>query len=110
MASSVRSRGERADLPRDGERDVLPGQKDQKPEDVKSDPIPEAKKEEPAAKDAKVAAVQVLPFDVVTHPGMQVKLHARTFDEKGRLIADNVKDAKWSIARWSTSSRPRRCP
>src|SRR4051812_7052306 len=86
------------------------GKKDAKPEDAKSDPIPEAKKEEPVAKDAKVAAVQVLPYDVVTHPGMQVKLHARTFDEKGRLIADNVKDVKWTIGGLEFEAPPKALP
>jgi outer membrane protein assembly factor BamB len=73
-------------------------------------PVPEAKKEEPAAEDAEVAFVQVLPFDVVTRPGHQVKLRARTFDGKGRLISDDVKDAAWSIGTLEFEAPPKALP
>ena len=79
------------------------GKKDAQPA---SDPIPEAPKEEPVGDGAKVAHVQVLPYDAVIPQGGKLQFRARTFDEKGRLIGE-AKDAQWSIGKLEYEAPPR---
>jgi outer membrane protein assembly factor BamB len=58
--------------------------------------VPALAKEEPADKDAAPAVVQVVPADRVVRAGEKANFKVRTFDDKGRLIAENVK-ADWAI-------------
>src|SRR4051812_5698995 len=63
---------------------------------VASDPIPETiAKEEPADKNAAPAVVQVVPADVLLHPGQKQDFTARAFDNKGRFLKE-VK-GQWSV-------------
>lgn len=55
---------------------------------------------EEAAKQDKIASVQVVPADVVLRPGESVKFAVRTFDANGRLIAEVPGDkVKWEVAK-----------
>ncbi len=65
--------------------------------DVKpsSDPIPAMAQEAAPGADAKPAMVQVIPADVVTHPGQKTHFTVRNFDEKGHLLARSK--AEWSV-------------
>lgn len=58
--------------------------------------IPPAPTEEPAAKDAKPAHVQIFPADIVLAPGGSEELKARAYDDKGRLLGEV--EVKWSLA------------
>lgn len=69
------------------------GPKEIKKQDVQ---VPALPKEDPTDKNAAPAIVQVVPCDVVVRAGEKVSFKVRTFDDKGRLIAENVK-ADWSI-------------
>jgi outer membrane protein assembly factor BamB len=61
-----------------------------------SDPIPKRSEEEKADPKAKAAWLQVVPADVVLHPGESATFQARLFDDKGRFLRE-VK-AEWSVA------------
>ncbi|HYE21646.1 MAG TPA: PQQ-binding-like beta-propeller repeat protein [Tepidisphaeraceae bacterium] len=64
---------------------------------VKQDVKPaELAKEEPADKGAAPAVVQVVPADALVRAGEKATFKVRTFDDKGRLLAENVK-AEWAI-------------
>jgi outer membrane protein assembly factor BamB len=57
--------------------------------------IPAAVKEAPADPDAKPAHLQVLPADVVVHPGEKVTFKVRAFDANGRFLKEA--SAKWAL-------------
>ena len=58
--------------------------------------IPAQPKEATAESGAKPAVVEVVPADVVLHPGEKVNLSVRTFDATGRLLAESKAD-KWEV-------------
>ena len=68
------------------------GNPDSKPT---TETIPDEPKEEPVPKDAAPALVQVVPADLVLHPGQKAHLTARLFDAKGRFISESK--AEWSV-------------
>jgi hypothetical protein len=69
------------------------GKPDQKPQ---ADPIPAWPKE--TAGDQKVAQVQVVPFDIVLHPGKKQAYKVRAFNSKGQLLPDSAaKGAKFAV-------------
>jgi hypothetical protein len=59
-------------------------------------PAPPAEPSTKAEAGAAVAVVQVVPADEVVRAGEKANFKVRTFDEHGRLIAENVK-AEWAI-------------
>jgi outer membrane protein assembly factor BamB len=63
---------------------------------AKADPIPAPVKEPPRDSNSKAAHLQILPADVTLTPGESVKLTARAFDDKGRLIGEAK--GEWSLA------------
>jgi outer membrane protein assembly factor BamB len=77
------------------------------PKEVASDPIP-GQPEEKKGSD-KVALVQVLPYDVVAHPGDKVQLRAKTFNELGQVISTEAKPA-WSIGQLTFIPPPKALP
>ncbi len=62
-----------------GDKNAQPVPPDFVPEPVKEEPLPNLKSIEPAW-------IQVVPADVVLHPGETVTLKAFAFDEKGRAL------------------------
>jgi len=58
--------------------------------------IPEPAKEDPVAKDAKVAHLQVVPGDVVLAPGESATFKVRAFDDGGRFLKE-IPMAEWSL-------------
>ena len=58
--------------------------------------VPALAKEEAADKNAAPAVVQVVPADGWCGRASKAKFKVRTFDDKGRLLAENVK-AEWAI-------------
>jgi outer membrane protein assembly factor BamB len=71
--------------------------------------VPKPPEEEPLPNNAKSqppAWVQVVPFDVVLHPGGNVKLTARGFDAKGRFLGDVT--AKWEVGQVTIPAPPPR--
>jgi outer membrane protein assembly factor BamB len=71
------------------------GPKEAKPQNVE---VPPLASEAPADPKAAPAVVQVVPCDVVLKPGEKATFAVRTYDDKGRLIADHVK-AEWAIGK-----------
>jgi outer membrane protein assembly factor BamB len=67
--------------------------------------------EQPAEKQGtgNIASVQVLPYDVVTRPGDQVKLAARAFNELGQPVETEAQPA-WSIGQLTFIPPPKRLP
>jgi outer membrane protein assembly factor BamB len=58
--------------------------------------VPEIPREEAVDKSATPAVVQVVPADLVVRAGEKASFKVRTFDAKGRLLAEGVQ-ADWSI-------------
>src|SRR5256885_12819663 len=76
---------------------------------VASDPIPNTiGTEEPADKKAAPAVIQVVPNDVLLHPGQKQEFTARAFDTKGRFLKE-VK-ATWSVGQLTIPTPPGRVP
>jgi hypothetical protein len=76
---------------------------------VASDPIPDTMaKEEPADKNAAPAVIQVVPADVLLHPGQKQEFVARAFDNKGRFLKEEK--ATWSIGQLTIPTPPGRVP
>jgi outer membrane protein assembly factor BamB len=74
---------------------------------VASDPIPPFPSEEAPAAGAEPAFVQVLPADVVLHPGQKIDLTARAFDAKGRLLGAVAADkVKWAVGQVTLPPAP----
>jgi outer membrane protein assembly factor BamB len=71
------------------------GPKEAKPQNVE---VPAMASESPVDPKAAPAVVQVVPCDLVLNPGEKGQFDVRTFDDKGRLIADHVK-AEWAIGK-----------
>ncbi len=72
--------------------------------------IPTAPKEEPMADGAKSqppAQVQVVPFDVVVHPGQKAQFQAYGFDEKGRPLGQ-IKQVQWALGQLTLPAPPPR--
>ncbi len=76
--------------------------KDAKPE---AGPIPPMAAEEAGGGDATL--LQVIPADVVLHPGQKASFTARTFDAKGRLLAKlGPTQLKWAIGQVTIPAPP----
>jgi outer membrane protein assembly factor BamB len=69
------------------------GKKDHK---TPAEAIPPGPKESEAAANAKPAVLQVVPADILLHPGESAKFHARLYDDAGHFLRE-VK-AEWSPA------------
>ena len=82
------------------------GPKEITKQDVAIPPLPE---EKPADKSAAPHVVQVVPADKVLHAGEKADFKVRTFDDHGRLLAENVK-ADWSIGELSIPAPPNAPP
>jgi hypothetical protein len=76
---------------------------------VASDPIPNTiAAEEPADKNAAPAVIQVVPADVLMHPGQKQEFVARAFDDKGRFLKEEK--ATWSVGQLTIPTPPGRVP
>jgi len=67
--------------------------------------IPEPPKESPDK--GEPAVIQVVPADVVTHPGDKVQLMARAFDANGKALGE-VKVDKWEVGQVTIPAPPPR--
>jgi hypothetical protein len=76
---------------------------------VASDPIPDTMaKEEPADQNAAPAVIQVVPADVLLHPGQKQDFTARAFDNKGRFLREIKGD--WTVGQLTIPPPPVRVP
>jgi outer membrane protein assembly factor BamB len=62
---------------------------------VESDPIPAMEAEAPLTGEKVPAVVQIVPADVVSHPGLTTHFTAREFDAKGHFLSEAK--AEWSV-------------
>ncbi|HZZ72553.1 MAG TPA: PQQ-binding-like beta-propeller repeat protein [Pirellulales bacterium] len=70
------------------------GTPDQQPS---ADPLPEEPKETPVSKDDKPSVLQIVPAESLIKPGEKIKLTVRSFNDRGQLLEENVKDVKFTL-------------
>ena len=69
--------------------------------------IPEAPKEKPISEKPELALLQVVPADLVLHPGGEANFAARGYDAMGRFIGE-VKPQKWEVGQVTLPAPPPR--
>ncbi|MBY0527962.1 MAG: PQQ-binding-like beta-propeller repeat protein [Gemmataceae bacterium] len=67
-----------------------------KDHNAKADPIPTTEKEKPAASGAAIAAIRIVPADVVLTPGEGADFKVRAYDANGQFIRELDK-AEWTL-------------